>query len=431
MIENRPRVIRDTLILGFAIFSMYFGAGNVIFPPYLGLISSSDWIISFIAYFITDIGFATIAMFAILKAGGNVDNLTSKLGIVNGKILMSIVILCIGPLIALPRTGAVTYEMLIVPYFGDNIYNSIITSSLYFSLILLFTLKPNSMIEILGKVLSPLLFISLIVLIIKGIFFPLGDIQENDLKDTIFFDGLILGYQTLDLLAAIAFGIIIVNLLKSKGYKEGKTTFKIVGYASLIAAFVIMIVYLGLTYLGATTSSFYTADIEKVSLLHNIIFKLFGKDGAIVLAFVVFLACFTTGAALVSVTSQFFSKLSKGKLSYRKLVVITSLFATVITNFGLESIINFAVPILFTIYPAAIILVFLIFFDKYYKSQNVYKYASFSAVIYSIIEFISNNYYKIEFISNMPLYKEGLSWILIAVIFGFIGNFVKEKKTLI
>ena len=104
-------ITRDTLILRICNFSMYFGAGNIIFPPYLGLISSSDWKISF-CIFLADIGFATFAMFALLKVGGNVDNLTSKLGTINGKILMAIIILCIGPLIALPRTGAVTYEML-------------------------------------------------------------------------------------------------------------------------------------------------------------------------------------------------------------------------------------------------------------------------------------------------------------------------------
>lgn len=425
---SQNRVVRDTFILGFAIFSMYFGAGNVIFPPYLGLNSASDWKISFAAYFLADIGFATIAMFALLKAGGNVDNLTGKLGKTNGKVLMAIIILCIGPLIALPRTGAVTYEMLIVPYFGKSDFNSIISSIFYFSLILFFTLRPNSMIEILGKILSPLLFTSLMVLIIKGIFFPLGEISENNINDRLFFDGLLLGYQTLDVLAALAFGIIIVKLLKTKGYKNDKSTFKIVGYASLIAAFGIMLVYFGLTYLGATTTTLYGNDIEKVTLLNNIIFSLFGQNGAVVLAFVVFLACFTTGAALVSVTAEYFSKLSNRKFSYKQLVVVTTIFAIFVTNFGLETIINFAVPILFIIYPAVIVLVVLTFFDNYIDNQNIYKYSSFAAIIYSIIELISSSYLKLDFINSMPLYKEGLSWIFIAVLFGVVGYFIKDRQ---
>lgn len=367
-------------------------------------------------------------MFALLKAGGNVDNLTSKLGKINGKILMAIVILCIGPLIALPRTGAVTYEMLIIPYFGDSSLNSIITSIFYFGLILFFTLKPSSMIEILGKVLSPLLFISLLILIIKGVITPLGDIVKNDKNDTIFFDGLILGYQTLDMLAALAFGIIVVKLLKSKGYSDNKTTFKVVSNASILAAFGIMLVYFGLAYLGATTSSLYESDIEKVKLLNLIIYNLFGSNASIVLAFVVFLACFTTGAALVSVTAEYFSKISNGKFSYKQLVVLTSLFAIFITNFGLENIINFAAPILFIVYPAVIVLVFLTFFDKYITNQNIYKFTSFATIFYSIFELISNSYFKFEFMQEIPFYNEGLAWIIPATIFLFVGYFVKDKK---
>ena len=421
-------ITRDTLILGFAIFSMYFGAGNIIFPPYLGLISSSDWKISFFAYFLADIGFATLAMFALLKVGGNVDNLTSKLGTINGKILMAIIILCIGPLIALPRTGAVTYEMLVVPYFGASTFNSLITSIIYFGLILFFTLRPTSMIEILGKVLSPLLFLSLIILIIKGIFTPIGEISQNTTNDRLFFDGLLLGYQTLDILAALAFGIIIIKILKTKGYTNKKTNFKIVGYASLIAAFGIMLVYFGLTYLGATSSLVYETNIEKVTLLNNIIYQLFGSNGAIILAFVVFLACFTTGSALVSVTAEYFSKVSQGRFSYKKLVILTSLFAVVVTNFGLETIINFAAPILFIVYPAAIILVILAFFDNYIDNLNIYKFSSFGAIIYSIFKLVSNSYLKLSFMENIPLAKEGLGWILPAIIFGIIGFLIKSKR---
>ena len=421
-------ITRDTLILGFAIFSMYFGAGNIIFPPYLGLISSSDWKISFFAYLLADIGFATIAMFALLKVGGNVDNLTSKLGAINGKILMAIIILCIGPLIALPRTGAVTYEMLVVPYFGASAFNSLITSVIYFGLILFFTLRPTSMIEILGKVLSPLLFLSLIILIIKGIFTPIGQISQNSTNDRLFLDGLLLGYQTLDILAALAFGIIIIKILKTKGYTNKKTNFKIVGLASLIAAFGIMLVYFGLTYLGATSSLVYENDIEKVTLLNNIIFQVFGSNGAIILAFVVFLACFTTGAALVSVTAEYFSKVSHGRFSYKQLVIITSIFAIVVTNFGLETIINLAAPILFIVYPAAIILVILAFFDNYIDNLNIYKFSSFGAIIYSIFELVSNSYLKLSFMENIPLAKEGLGWILPAIIFGIIGFLIKSKR---
>lgn len=425
---KQNRLYIDIVVLGFAIFSMYFGAGNIIFPPYLGLTSSSDWQISFFAYFLADIVFATIAMFALLKVGGNVENLTNKLGKISGILLMSAIVLCIGPLIALPRTGATTYEMLVVPIFGASFSNSIITSIIYYSLIMFFTFRPTSMIEILGKVLTPLLFFGLIFLIVKGIVTPIAEIPLNTTNNNLFFDGLILGYQTLDVLAALAFGIIIIKTVNEKGYKDKKSISKIVGFASLLAAFGIMIVYFGLSYLGATASSLYGADIQKAVLLNKIINILFGDYGNIFLGIVVFLACFTTGAALVSVTAEYFSKLSNRKISYKTLVIIVTLFSIFVTNIGLEQIISFAGPILTIIYPAAIILVVLTFFDRYIKNDNVYKFSAFTAMIFCLLEVISSSTsFNIQFLKYFPLSNEGLAWFLPALISGFIAVFIDKK----
>ncbi|WP_198305804.1 branched-chain amino acid transport system II carrier protein [Arcobacter vandammei] len=426
--QTKNNFTRDAIILGFAIFSMYFGAGNIIFPPYLGLTSASDWYISFFSYFLADIGFATIAMFALLKVGGNVDDLTNKLGKLSGILLMSAIVLCIGPLIALPRTGATTYEMLVVPIFGASFSNSIITSIVYYSLIMFFTFRPTTMIEILGKILTPLLFFGLMFLIFKGFLTPIGEIKINDSNSNLFFDGLILGYQTLDVLAALAFGIIIIKIVKEKGYSDKKTSFKLVGLSSVLAAFGIMFVYFGLSYLGATSSSLFEANIQKAELLNKIIYLLFGNYGNLFLGTVVFLACFTTGAALVSVTAEYFSKLSKRKLSYKFLVIIVTLFSIFVTNIGLEQIISFAAPILSIVYPAAIILVILTFFDKYIKNDNVYKFAAFSAMIFCFLEVVSSTTnINMDFLKLLPFSNEGLAWILPAFISGFIGFFMKVK----
>lgn len=425
---KKNRLFGDSIILGFAIFSMYFGAGNVIFPPYLGLTSASDWKISFFSYFLADIGFATIAMFALLKVGGNVDDLTNKLGKLSGALLMSVIVLCIGPLIALPRTGATTYEMLVVPIFGASFSNSIITSIIYYGLIMFFTFKPTTMIEILGKILTPLLFFGLILLIVQGFLTPIGEIVVNTSNNNLFFDGLILGYQTLDVLAALAFGIIIIKIVKAKGYEDSKTRFEVIGFASIIAAIGIMIVYFGLSYLGATASSLYGNDIPKAVLLNNIINILFGDYGNFILGIVVFLACFTTGSALVSVTAEYFSKLSNRKISYKTLVIIVTIFSIFVTNIGLEQIISFAGPILSIVYPAAIVLVFLVFFDKYIKNNNVYKFAAFSAMFFCLLELVlSTTGITMDFLKRFPLSNEGLAWIFPAFAFGLIGSFVKEK----
>ena len=428
---KQNKLIKDILILGFAIFSMYFGAGNIIFPPYLGLSSANDWGIAFVSYFIADIGFATLAMFALLKVGGHIEYLTHKIGTIAGILLTSSIILSIGPLIALPRTGATTYEMLVVPFFGDNLTNSIITSIIYYGLILIFTLKPTTMIEILGKFLTPTLFIGLIIVIIKGIITPFGDVSSVQSSKNVILEGMLAGYQTLDVLAALAFGIIIIKAVSDKGeYESPILRYKLIGYASIVAAIFIFIIYFGLTYLGATTSTTYTVDIERASLLNNIIFHLFGSAGNLLLGIIVFLACFTTGSALTSLTAEYFSKLSHRRISYTTLIFVVTIFSIIITNIGLEFIISFASPILAVVYPGAIVLVILIFFEKSIKNDNIYKFASFGAMGFSLLEVISEKTLHIEFLSKMPLHEYGFAWILVSVIFGIIGAFIPQKDNL-
>lgn len=424
---KQTKMVKDTLILGFAIFSMYFGAGNIIFPPYLGLTTSSDWEVAFISYFMADIGFATLAMFALLKVGGNIEHLTHKIGTFSGILLTSSIILCIGPLIAIPRTAATTYEMSVVPFFGRSLTNSIIVSIIYYGLILIFTLKPTTMIEILGKVLTPILFLGLLIVIIKGVITPFGQIATAPLIDNVVFEGMLAGYQTLDALGALAFGIILIKAISDKGeYKTNLLKFKLIGYASIFAAFCLFIIYFGLTYLGATTSTTYTEDINRATLLNSIIFNLFGNYGATFLAVVVFLACFTTGAALTSVTAEYFSKLTHRKVSYTTLVFAVTIFSAVITNIGLESIISFAVPILTIVYPGAIVLVVLAFFDKKIRNNNIYKFSSFGAMGFCFLEVISKMGLDIEFIHKLPMAEYGFTWILFAIIFAIIGKFIKE-----
>lgn len=185
-----------------------------------------------------------------------------------------------------------------------------------------------------------------------------------------------------------------------------------------------------MTYLGATTSTTYTVDIERASLLNNIIFHLFGSAGNLLLGIIVFLACFTTGSALTSLTAEYFSKLSHRRISYTTLIFVVTIFSIIITNIGLEFIISFASPILAVVYPGAIVLVILIFFEKSIKNDNIYKFASFGAMGFSLLEVISEKTLHIEFLSKMPLHEYGFAWILVSVIFGIIGAFIPQKDNL-
>jgi len=429
---NQSRFLKDTFIIGFALFSMYFGAGNIIFPPYLGLTSSDNWIVAFLSYFMADIGLATLAMFAVLRVGGNIDTLTYKLGKVAGIIFTSAMLLCIGPLIILPRTGALTYEMLVVPFFGASTTNSLITSILYYGLIIVVTLRPATLIEILGKILTPLLFVGLFILIIQGVISPMGggEITKSSLEtSTIIFDGIVAGYQSLDVIAALAFGIIIFKAVSDRGiYKERKQQIKLLAYASIISAVSILIIYFGLTYLGATASTVYETNIDRATLLNNIVFSLFGSNGNLLLGIVVLLACFTTAAGNFGLIAEYFSKLSDRKVSYKNLIVVLAIFSTIVANIGLEFIISIAFPILDIVYPIALILVILSFFDDFIQNDNVYKLASLSAMVYCVLEVISKHIFELSFLKYIPFYEIGFAWIIPASIFGIIGYFIKPKK---
>lgn len=420
---------RNILVFGFALFSMFFGAGNIIFPPYIGLIAAANWIPGFVSYFIADIGLALLAMFAILKCGGDVELITGRLGRISGILLTSIIILCIGPLLAIPRTGAATYELGVNLLVGESTASAIITSVIFFGITLALTLRQSSVVDIIGKILTPTLFIGLMALIIKGIITPIGPVAENPLLDRIIASGIISGYQTMDVLGALAFGIIIVKSATEKGAHSYSEKRRLIGSASLVAAGCLFLVYCGLTYLGATVSTLYDPDISRAQLVINIVEHIFSSGGIILLCIVVALACLTTSVALVSTTAEYFSRLAKGKLTYKALVIGVCVMSAVISNVGLDSIITIASPILKLVYPCTLVLIFLTFFQNRIKNQNVYRFSATGAMLISFLEILHGLDMPVGFVAHLPLGEYGFGWILPSIAFAMTGAlFFKNRN---
>ncbi|MGL6200067.1 MAG: branched-chain amino acid transport system II carrier protein [Lachnospiraceae bacterium] len=414
----------DILVIGFALFSMFFGAGNIIFPPYLGLSAGNEWITAFISYYLADIGLAVLAMFAILKNNGNVDSIIGKVGKFPGLLMMSAIILCVGPLLAIPRTGATTFEMAVAPLSGGN--GALITSIVYFSVILALTIKESAVVDIVGKFLTPALLIGLMVLIIKGIVSPIGPVSDAVI-DNIVVTGVRSGYQTMDVLASLAFGIILMKTVAQKGYASMSDKIKIVGKASIVAAFGLLVVYCGLTYLGATYSTVGNTEINHAQLIVNIIKSLLGTGGSVLLGIVVALACITTAVALVSASAEYFSRISKGKLSYKALVIAICIFSTVASNIGLDQIISIASPILSLVYPGALTLIILSFFSGRIKNLNIYRYAASGAIIISLLEILYSYGAPFMFVTRLPLADFGFAWLIPAILCGFLGAMMPVK----
>ena len=422
---NRKKLVTDSIVVGFALFAMFFGAGNVVFPPYIGMHAGEQWANGFLFYFIADIGLALVAMFAILHAGG-ADNITGRIGHVASKVLMCAVILCIGPMVAIPRTAATTLEMSVTPFFSG--ISPVVFSIIFFAVILLLSIKQSAVIDIVGKILTPALLIGLLVLIVKGFVSPIGDIVDTGVSASeVTVNGIKSGYQTMDVLAAMAFGIIILSSADEKGYTDSKSAAKMIGIAAALSGVLLLIVYFGLTYLGATVSTVFPTDISRANLVIGIVELLLGKAGLIIFAIVIALACITTAVALVSSAASFFAKLANDKISYSVFVVVICVSSAVISNLGLDMIIAIATPVLDIVYPPMLVLILLSWFgDKLHKSVYVSSVAG--SLIASVLATASLYGMNVPVIDSLPLASLGLGWLTPAAVFGLVAYLVSKVK---
>lgn len=417
---------KDIVVVGFALFAMFFGAGNLIFPPFLGLTSGENWITGFGGFIIADVGLALLAVAAAAKCGGDVTKILHRSGENLAKILGIAIMICLGPLLAIPRTAATTFEMGVQPIVGDLV-SPIIFSIIFFIIVLILTIKPSKVVDIIGKVLTPALLIALAVLIIKGIVNPLGSISPDTMIENVFANGVSQGYQTMDTLGAVALSTIVIASIHNKGYTKDSDKISIAIKAGIVAAIGLCFVYGGLTYLGATVSSMYGAQdinsISQTSLIVGITESLLGYPGKLILGIIVALACLTTAIGLTSATGHYFTKITNGKLKYEVIVTIVSIFSAIVSNFGVDMIIKISAPILNMVYPSTILLVIMTLFSDKIKNDNAFKGAVYTTIIVSILTVMN-----IPIMNSLPLASLGFNWIVPAILGGIIGNLVKIKN---
>ena len=410
---QKKTALGEIVVVGFALFSMFFGAGNVIFPPFLGMEAGSRWLEGFSAYFIADIGLAMMGMFALLRVGSS-EQVLRRAGRLPAEILMC-------PMVAIPRTSASTYEMAIAPNLSG--VSPVVFSVAFFALILVLCLKESAVVDIVGKVLTPLLLVGLFAIIIKGIVTPLGEIAALPQIGNVTVTGIKAGYQTMDALAALPFGIIILQSVTAKGYKQGKSQLRVVGGAALLAGVLLLAVYMGLAYLGATVSTQYTGSIGRAALIMAIVEALMGKTGVVIFGAVVGLACVTTAIALTSSAAAYFSELCRGKVSYKVFVAAICVFSAVVSNLGLDRIVAVAAPVLDVVYPPALVLICISLI-----MPKVHDFVSrgevVGALLTSALCTLHTYGVSIPLVEALPLYDLGLSWVLPAVVFGLAAQLV-------
>lgn len=423
--NEKNKSMFDIVVIGLALFAMFFGAGNLIFPPYLGLNAGTSWITGFMCFFIADVGLALVAIIAMIKTGDvSMNAITGKLGKVPSILINSLIVLCIGPFLAIPRTAATTFEMGVLPIMPN--FNSWVFGAIFFGIVLALTIRPSSVIDVIGKFLTPALVVCLLGLIVIGFVNPIGEITPHQDFNTIK-EGIMAGYQTLDVLASLVFVIIIISAAKSKGYTETKETMNVVLKSSIVAAIALFVIYGGLTYLGATTSAGGFEDYNQAGLVVAITQSLVGGYGVVVLGIIVFFACLTTAIGLTSSCASYFQELTNGKASYTMVVILTVGFSYVVSNFGISTIISVAAPILTLLYPVVLVMIILTLFANNIKNNNIYIGAALFALIISAMDVSLGYGAPFEFVKSLPLATYQCGWVVPAIIGGIIGKFVPSK----
>lgn len=423
--HKRPRIV-DVIVVGFAMFATFFGAGNMIFPPYLGNMAGEDWLFGFLCFILADAGLAILTVFAMVRKDGTLWYLFRRLSKASRGFIAIVTMTIVGPALCIPRTCATTFEMGVLPFFPE--FSPWLFSAVFFLIVFVLIVRRSKVVDIIGKYMTPILLISLAVLVIRGITAPLGTTAAEP-GVNVAREGFLAGYQTMDVLGALAFTIVVIYSVNQKGYNEQRSRFRVVAGASVVAAVGLFLVYGGLTYLGATTSNLDMGEFNQTGLLVTITEMLLGKAGKLLLAVTVLMACMTTAVGLASASTDFFFELWKEKVNYTCIVAGVCLISLVISIVGISTMIALATPMLNVLYPLLLTQIVLSFFDEKIKKDSVFKGAALGALIVCCLAVAADHGAPTDFVYQLPLSSLGLYWILPAVVGGVIGALVPQKRS--
>lgn len=423
---------KEMLSIGFMVFSIFFGAGNLIFPPLMAQNAGTNYPIAIMGFLITGIGLPLLGLIAIVKVSGKYTELVEKRVHPWFRIItFGLLYLAIGPLFAVPRTGAVSFEIGIRPFLsidsmteGQYIYTAV-----FFALTYFFAVNPSRIVDMVGKILSPVLLLFLCVLFARTFYAPIGEIPLpiNQYIDAPFASGFTDGYFTMDLLAALAVGGLAISAVKEKGITEPKSIYRTCIKACLIAVILMGTVYTALAYLGATCPSVLGYSANGGIILSSATYVFFGDAGKLILAFIIGFACLTTSIGVSAAFASYYQYVSDGRLDYKKLLLGSTLFSYWAANMGLTELIRISVPFLVALYPIFIVLVILSLCDDFLQQNAlVYRLSIGMTLPFSILDGlqaaeISPSGIHDFLTAYLPLYSVNLGWLLPAVLGAILG----------
>ena len=410
------------------LFSMFFGAGNLIFPPMLGVQAGENFVPAIAGFITTGVLLPALAVIAIALSGNDMRALTMRGGKIFGLIFPVLVYLSIGVFYALPRTAAVSFSTIITPNFGwDGIGARILFSLAFFVIALALSFEPSGIVDKLGKYLTPLLLILLVLLIAIAAFnFQSGaNHAQKTYVDSPFVTGFVEGYLTMDSLAGLAFGIMCVNAVREKGITGKAEVVKAIILSAVVACMILGGIYLGLGVLGNGTLNG-AGFADGAILLATVSGQLMGPAGAVVFGLIVFLACMSTAVGLMGSAAEYFNA-TVPKISYKVWLVIISAVGFLVSISSLETILAIAGPIIGLLYPSAITLIFLAILQNFVarRLDMTFKLALIVSMIWALLMCLDSLGWGSAVIAPMiswaPGYQEQLSWTLPTLVAAGIG----------
>ena len=414
--------ITDIIICGFALFAIFFGAGNLIFPPYLGVISGNNWGIANIAFLLSDPLLPILGVIVTALLGGQATDLGKRVSKHFSMIIGAISIILIGPLFAVPRTGATTHEIFVQSFVPTA--PQWITSLIFFGLTLYIAIHSHTVIDAIGKYLTPILLFILLLVFIAAVVQTNAGFQATT-SAGLFSQSFKEGYQTMDALGAALMAGVVISDLTRRGYTEKKEQHQMMFGVGIVSFILLALVYSSLTYAGATVSTVYDSTVQRPALLIGLIEQLLGSFGKVAMGIAVSFACLTTSVGLITTCGHYFSTLTNGKLEYKKIVIVSVVLSFLLSLLGVDALLQLAVPVLSAIYPMVIALIFLSIFDRYIVYNWTYTGAVVGSFFIGGIQAIhlfsqmqGGNFLSglADWTNTLPLHQFGFEWLVPAII---------------
>ena len=428
---------RVQLLLGFTLFSMFFGAGNLIFPPGVGAQAGNLTWLAMAGMAVSAVGLPVLGVVAVALSGG-LDTLGDRVHPLFSRVFTIVAYLAIGPCLAIPRTASTSFEMAVPPFVGADApigMLQILYSLVFFALALVVALRPEKLTDRLGKIMCPILLLLIVVTFIGSLVDPLegyGAPQSELYAAAPVARGFLDGYQTMDTIAALVFGIIIALNIRARGVEEDSDVVRYTVRAGWMAGVLLLVVYAMLAHIGALSGGAFPGATNGAEVLTNLVPALFGTPGSVLLAAIFVIACFNVCVGLISSCAEYFNMICP-KLSYRTWAILFAAVSMLIANAGLDLILSLSVPVLSIIYPVAIALIALALLQRWVgRRPLVYPvtvlFTGVASVLYTLRDLKVLPAALSDLLGALPLAEQGLGWLLPALVGMVVGLALTKRK---